>query len=332
MSQLHVGIVGAGLIARDHANALHREPACDSITFYDIQAESAASAAAACGARTAPSIDALVAACDVVWICTPPFARRDAIAAACAAGKPIFCEKPLGLTAAELDWVGRQVTDAGVPFFMGQSGRYSDFFVVLQRLVAAGAIGAVTHAWSTRLGYLSPEGQPAWRFDDQRGGGVLVELGVHELDFIRWVAGDFASVSAVTPPAILRPGQFQDSLQGVGRMRGGASASLSVSWSSPRYLWQRGVDGSEGSLFFDDSNCRQVQLLRPGREPELHPAGDWIDRDTRVNLSLRDQSRDILARLLDGRPPAVTLADGAAAVRAALAMRQAAAENRVVTL
>jgi UDP-N-acetylglucosamine 3-dehydrogenase len=328
MKQFHVGIVGAGLIAKDHARSLVRNPFVRAVSFFDVDAARAKEAAAMFASGRDSSIRELVARSDIVWVCTPPFGRREAIAEACRARKAIFCEKPLGISEADLRFVENAVKKAGVPFFMGQSGRYSEFFVKMKRLVAKGAIGKPTLVWSTRLGWLDPKRQPAWRFDDRLGGGTLIELGVHELDFIRWIGGDWRRVSAVA----LATGKFQHTVEGIGTLRTGAIARLTIGWANPRYLWQRGIEGETGSLLFDDSRVSEIQLHRPNRKPRLYPVGDWMDRRTKENLSLRDQDNGVLAALAKGRPPEVTLADGAAAVRAALAMRESARRGETVCL
>ena len=269
MNKFHVGIVGAGLIAKDHANSLKRNPLVRSLTFFDVDNRRAQGAAAHHGACVARSVRELVSCSDVVWICTPPFARKEAITEACRARKAIFCEKPLAVSEPDLHFVEKAVKKARVPFFMGQSGRYSDFFQKMKDLVDHDAIGEPTMVWSTRLGYLDPKKQPAWRFDDMLGGGVLIELGVHELDFIRWIGGEWESVSAVASSRILNPGKFQDTVQAIGTLRGGVLARLDIGWANPRYLWQRGVEGAQGSLFFDDSRAREVQLFRPGKKPTI---------------------------------------------------------------
>ena len=330
MRKFHVGIVGAGLIAKDHANSLTRSPLVRSVSFFDTDGARAQEAARQFRTRGAETIRQLVSENDLIWICTPPFGRRDAITEACRAGKAIFCEKPLGISEADLRFVERAVHKARVPFFMGQSGRYSSFFRKMKELVAGGAIGRLTQVWSTRLGYLDPKRQPAWRFDDKLGGGVLIELGVHELDYIRWIAGDWARVSAVASSRILRPGRFQEAVEGIGELRGGAMARLTISWANPRYLWQRGVEGETGSIFFDDCRVREVHLLRPGKKPVIHRTGDWKDHRTNENLSFKEQTAAVLHALARGKKPEVTLEDGAAAVRAAVAMRESAKTGRVV--
>ena len=332
MKRFRIGVVGAGLIARDHALSLRRMPEVEALSFFDAAPERAAQLAAEFGGRVASDLDELVAGCDVVWICTPPFARRAAIEAACAAGRAIFCEKPLALSAADAAWIQHTVRAAGVPFFMGQSNRFLAVFRQMKALLDAGEIGTPTSIWSTRLGWLDAAASPAWRLDDAKGGGVLVELGIHEIDFIRWLSGDWQSVYARGASAVIAPGRFLEAASGIGTLQNGLTARLDVSWASPRYLWQRGVEGTTGSLFFDDRRITQIELNRFGKEPQLFPVGNWQDEQTGENLSLREQAHTVLRTLAENGAPPVTLEDGLAALQVALAIRKSVQSGAVIPL
>lgn len=333
MKKYRIGIVGAGLIARDHALSLNRMPSVERLNFFDQDNSRARQLAERFDGKVAGSLPELVAESDIVWICTPPFGRREAIVEACRARRAIFCEKPFALNNKDAIFFAATVRKAGVPFFMGQSGRYSSFFVKIKELVTQGVVGEPTQVWSTRLGWIDKNVQPAWRFDDELSGGTVIELGVHEIDFIRWVGGDWQSVYARGSAATLVPGgNYQDTVAAVGTLENNVIARLTLSWASPRYLWQRGVEGTEGSLFFDDSRVREVVLHRPGKKPEIFKTGDWQNKRTGENLSLRDQAHAVLQALASNERPPVTMEDGAAAARAAMAIRESVRTGRVMTI
>jgi len=331
-SNFRIGIVGAGFIARDHALSLSLLPSVSELIFFDAQPERAAQLAQEFGGSTASSGNELANNCDIVWICTPPFARRDAIAAATCAGKPIFCEKPLALNAEELDFVRQNLQTSDAPFFMGQSSRYLAASQKIKALADDGAIGKLTEIWSSRLGWLDSKVAPPWRLEDERGGGVVIELGIHEIDFVNWIGGAWQSLYARAASQIVAPGKFQEAASVLGTLENGATARLDLSWASPRYLWQRGVEGTSGSLFFDDSDVRHVQLHRPDKEVEIFTVENWQDEATGENISLREQAKDVLETLKNGDAPPVSLRDGEAALQVALAMQESAQSNKIVPL
>jgi predicted dehydrogenase len=330
MTKFRIGIVGAGLIAREHCLSLSRLPQVEKLLFFDADSSRAAKLASEFNGTSTPSLRELTQQSDIVWICTPPFARREALEVACEMQRPIFCEKPLAIARNELLWMQRLISDANVPFFMGQSNRYGAYFQKMHELAQGGEVGEITSIWSARQGYLDIASTPPWRMDDSKSGGTVVELGIHEIDFARWVGGEWHSVYARGSSQTLVPGQFQDTVAAIGALQSGATMRLDLSWANPRYLWQRGVEGTEGSLFFDDSRIWQIELHRPQHEPEIFQVGDWQDKTTGENLSLRKQAKAVLQALADGRTPPVSLQDGAAAAEIALAIRYSIQSGTVV--
>jgi predicted dehydrogenase len=332
MKSFRIGLIGAGIIAREHALSLVRNKRVASLGIYDADPKRAARFSLDFRAMTARSTDELIDRSDIVWVCSPPSYHVDAIRRACSAGKAIFCEKPLALTLADARAIRDAVKRAKVPFFMGHSNRFNVAFIRMKEIADRGDLGDLTAIWSQRTGYLDRKVHPAWRFDDKLSGGVIVELGIHELDFSRWVGGDWKQVYATGSDATLNPGKFQDTATATGPFRRAGAARVHVSWSQPRYLWQRGIDGTRGSLFWDDSDYNHVHLLRAGRKPKLYPLGltFWKDKETGENFSLRDQAHAVLAALEAGKPAPVTLGDGLEAIKLALAIRDSIRTAKIV--
>ena len=332
MARTHVGLIGAGTIARDHAKCLRLNRNVGRLSVFDVDRARAAGLAKDFDAEARSSQADLIDVCGIVWVCTPPALHRSAVAAAVKAGKPVFCEKPLAHTLADARAIARLAAKADVPCFMGQSGRYNKVFDRIRSLAADGTIGKPTLVWSARTGYLDAKQHPAWRLDDESSGGVIVELGVHEIDFIRWVGGDWRTVAATASAKTLRPGRYHDTFSAVGRLSSGANAQMVVSFAHPRYLWQRGVLGTEGELLFDDSRFPEILLSRPGRKPRVIKSDDWVHPDTGENMAFRDQAAAVLKALARGGRPPVSFAEGLAAVEVAIAARQSAKTGRTVNL
>lgn len=328
-AKIVIGIVGAGRIAQDHAKSLLLTRQVRQLLFFDIDPSHAVALATQCGGTAAGSLSELCRESDLVWICSPQFTHLAAVAEACRAGKPVFCEKPLAHTEEDLTRLAAAVQRAGVPFFMGQSGRFTTVFRKMKDMVTTGAVGEPVKVWSIRQGYVHPSRRAPWCFDDRLSGGAIVELGVHEIDFARWVGGDFVQVSALASSRTLVPGKCQDTVAGLGRLRSGVIVLIDVSWANAAGRWQRGVVGTEGSLFFDDSRFPEIQYCRPGRKPAIVISRNWIHAPTGENEAFRSQARAVLCALRHGTPPPVTLMDGIQAVRTALAMRRAAKSGRV---
>ncbi|MFF4508179.1 Gfo/Idh/MocA family protein [Streptomyces sp. NPDC001401] len=136
-----------------------------------------------------------------VSITAPNFLHREIGVAMAQAGKHIWIEKPVGLSAADARAVADTVATAGVQGAVGFNYRNAPAVEAARELIASGAIGTVTHV---RIRLFSdyaahPEGALTWRYEKERGGsGVLGDLASHGADLARHLLGDIASLTADT--------------------------------------------------------------------------------------------------------------------------------------
>ncbi|WP_328408579.1 Gfo/Idh/MocA family oxidoreductase [Streptomyces violaceus] len=136
-----------------------------------------------------------------VSITAPNFLHREIGVAMAEAGKHIWIEKPVGLTAEDAGAVADAVTKAGVQGTVGFNYRNAPAVEAARELIASGEIGTVTHV---RIRLFSdyaahPEGALTWRYERERGGsGVLGDLASHGTDLARHLLGDITSLTADT--------------------------------------------------------------------------------------------------------------------------------------
>ncbi|MCD9877867.1 Gfo/Idh/MocA family protein [Streptomyces guryensis] len=136
-----------------------------------------------------------------VSITAPNFLHREIGVAMAEAGKHIWIEKPVGLSAADARAVADAVATAGVQGAVGFNYRNAPAVEAARELIASGAIGTVTHV-RVRLfsDYAAhPEGALTWRYEKERGGsGVLGDLASHGVDLARYLLGDIEALAADT--------------------------------------------------------------------------------------------------------------------------------------
>ena len=136
-----------------------------------------------------------------VSITAPNFLHREIGVAMAEAGKHIWIEKPVGLSAADARAVADAVAAAGVQGAVGFNYRNAPAVEAARELIASGAIGTVTHV-RVRLfsDYAAhPEGALTWRYEKERGGsGVLGDLASHGADLARYLLGDIEALTADT--------------------------------------------------------------------------------------------------------------------------------------
>ncbi|MEV8550007.1 Gfo/Idh/MocA family oxidoreductase [Streptomyces glaucescens] len=159
-----------------------------------------------------------------VSITAPNFLHREIGVAMAEAGKHIWIEKPVGLTAGDARAVADAVAAAGVRGTVGFNYRNAPAVETARSLIAEGAVGTPTHV---RIRLFSdyaahPEGALTWRYERQRGGsGVLGDLASHGVDLARYLLGEIASVTADTAVFVPERPRPAGATAGHGRAPGG---------------------------------------------------------------------------------------------------------------
>ncbi|MFJ5209894.1 MULTISPECIES: Gfo/Idh/MocA family protein [Streptomyces] len=209
---LGVAVVGFGWMGRVHTQAYARLPhhypdlplRPELVTVAEEVPGRAEEAAARFGFATATRDWREVAAdprIKAVSVTAPNFLHREIGVAMAEAGKHLWIEKPVGLTAADARAVADAAARAGVHSAVGFNYRNAPAVEAARDLVAAGEIGTVTHV---RIRLFSdyaahPQGALTWRYERERGGsGVLGDLASHGADLARFLLGDIAALTADT--------------------------------------------------------------------------------------------------------------------------------------
>ncbi|MET9682402.1 Gfo/Idh/MocA family protein [Streptomyces coeruleorubidus] len=209
---LGVAVVGFGWMGRVHTQAYARVrhhypqlPLVPELVTVAEEVPGRAEEAAAQFGFASTARDWREVAADprvqAVSITAPNFLHREIGVAMAEAGKHIWIEKPVGLTAEDARAVADAVAEAGVQGAVGFNYRNAPAVEAARELIASGEIGTVTHV---RIRLFSdyaahPEGALTWRYERERGGsGVLGDLASHGTDLARHLLGDIASLTADT--------------------------------------------------------------------------------------------------------------------------------------
>lgn len=198
-----LGLVGAGRMGQTHLRALR---ACDDVDIVAVVEPVASLRDAAVDAygidgyaSFAEMIDA--ATLDGVLIVTPSDSHVEMIAMAAAAGLPILCEKPCGVTADDARRAQSLVADAGVALQVGYWRRFVPELQILRQRIADREFGDVLS-----VSCLQWDGEPPSAAFRARSGGIFVDMGVHEFDQARWLIGsDFTDLEGMASPVITDP-------------------------------------------------------------------------------------------------------------------------------
>jgi len=197
---MRVGFLGAGLIATFHSKMIRRSGVqVERAGVYDPDEGRAARFAAASGSVVCASEEEVLDGCDAVYVCSWTSEHPRLVAAAVERGLAVFCEKPLATTLAGAEAMAAVVAGSGVTNQVGLILRRSPAFVWARRLVEAPEAGRVMAVLIRDDQYLPVQGMygSTWRADRAKAGaGTLLEHSIHDLDMLRFLAGDITSVSA----------------------------------------------------------------------------------------------------------------------------------------
>ncbi|MDX2111938.1 MAG: Gfo/Idh/MocA family oxidoreductase [Verrucomicrobiota bacterium] len=198
---LQIAIIGCGVIGPVHAESFLRNPGVSLRWACDVQADRAARLAEKYNvARQTTSIDEVLAdpEVDAVAICTDHYTHAALVASALDAGKHVLCEKPLGISKADLQVIGDAVArNPGVYFGGVLQHRFDPLYRCMKTWVAAGYLGKpVTAALQVQC-FRSPDyyKMDKWRGTwAQEGGSVLINQAIHFVDSIQWIMGGASAV------------------------------------------------------------------------------------------------------------------------------------------
>ena len=216
MKKLGIAIIGYGGVARVHGMAYRSIPfhygfPADLVKIIGVAGSNPTSAEAAarelgCDFWTTDYHTLLDREdVDIVDICVPNALHEEIIVAAAAAGKHIFCEKPLALNVEQSRRIVEAVEKAGVKNQLNFNFRFYPAITRARQMIDEGFLGRVYSFRSCfyRSSYIDPNKPLSWRLSkDVAGGGASFDLGSHILDLVYFLLGDYSSVLATVDTLI----------------------------------------------------------------------------------------------------------------------------------
>lgn len=207
--QVRIGFIGAGGMARAHADALKDVSHAHIVGVTDTSPEAAAAFSAShAGANVYESPEELAGSPDIdcVFILLPPFAHGNAERAAIAHKKPFFIEKPVGLDKGLLKELSQEVDASGLMTCAGYMNRYRRSVNTAKEMLAGDPAHLAYGAWfgGSRSG-LAASGIGSWWLAKEKSGGQFHEQVTHTVDLARYLLGDAKQVSAFAANGFNQP-------------------------------------------------------------------------------------------------------------------------------
>jgi myo-inositol 2-dehydrogenase/D-chiro-inositol 1-dehydrogenase len=203
--RVRIAMVGVGHIGAQHATAVAQSELLELVAVVDPRPEAIAAIPGPAVTRL-DSVDALIAhgGVDAVIVAVPSAHHVQVTSKLIDAGLPVLCEKPAGLNSAQVRQIQDHAATAGVHVQVGYWRRFVPELIELHERIRRGEFGALAMLVAVQW-----DGEPrsaAFR-DPRSGGGILVDMGVHEFDMLRWLTGQeieavtgFASATTYTDP------------------------------------------------------------------------------------------------------------------------------------
>jgi predicted dehydrogenase len=341
------GIIGTGVIAAMHADAIATLPGARLVAVTDVAAGAAAAFAAARGCAAEPDLDALLARADidVVCVCVPSGLHAEVGTRAAKAGKHLVVEKPIDVSLAAADRLIEAVRAADVALTVISQHRFDPGMIELKRLLGTGALGRLvlgeaSTKWYRRQAYYD---SAAWRGTWAMDGGSLMNQGIHYVDLLRWCMGPVAEVTAVCATQAHQI-EVEDTALAIVRFASGAVGTiLSSTAAFPGFPQRLEVTGTDGTVIVEDGQIVRRALSDGGSvaggggaadDDAAGDAGPGAAADpAAVDVAAHAaQLADLLAAIDEGLEPAVGGQAGRDALEIVCAVYESARTGRTVRL
>lgn len=332
-SPLRIALLGAGRIGQVHARTIvQRVPSARLVAIADPMPDAAANLAARFGVSTV-STDCLAhindADIDAVMICTPTDTHAAYIKAAAAAGKHIFCEKPIALDLAETDNALAAVSAAGVTLQIGFNRRFDANFVRMHQAVADGTIGTpkIIHI-------ISRDPAPPPISYIKVSGGIFLDMTIHDWDIARFLMGSdieevYVQGAVTVDPAIGAAGDI-DTHVTLLRFANGAIGTIDNCRQAVYGYDQRAeIFGSAGSIETANNYPNNTTLSTATAVSRDLPLNFFMERYAEAYAA---EIESFVHSVSTGMPAAVTGYDARKALIAGLAAWRSYRERRPVRL
>ena len=327
---MRFGMVGCGRIGIVHARSLSNTADAQLCAVADASAQAAEALATQYGAEIRSVEDTLTGAdIDAVIIATPTTLHYDQIHMAAAAGKPIFCEKPIDLSSERAAACAKAVAEAGVPFLTGFNRRFDPDFALVEARLRAGAIGNVELVLITSR---DPAPPPISYIESS--GGLFRDMMIHDFDMARFLLAEepvelFATGSCLVDPAIGQAGDVDTAAVTLRTASGKICQINNSRRASYGYDQRIEIHGSDGLLRAEN---HRENLVEQAGESGFERAPNRHFFLERYEAAFLNEMAAFIEAVRSGMPPSPSIDDGVAAQRLADAAAASLKSGKPVSL
>ena len=270
---------------------------------------------------------------DAVVVVAPTDLHKQIVIDCAAAGKHIFCEKPMAMTVEECDEMIEACDKAEVKLQIGFMRRFDASFREAKRLVDSGAIGELVQIHSNTRGPSKPR---PWMYDIKMSNGILAEVNSHDIDAVRWMAGsDIESVYAVAgnfrnPEAKEQYPDYYDSVLMNGTLKSGVHFCIDgAAYVQYGYDPKMEIIGTKGKINVGRSDKEFVHCTTVENGTNTPFINSWMTLFIDAYLA---EDTSFVNAVLNDTPVEVSGVDGRMAVATVEAGNCSITEKKIVTV
>lgn len=341
------GIVGCGMIANFHAQAIEHIRGARIAACTDNIPASAARFAAANHCTAYASVKEMLAdpAVDIVTICTPSGAHKDPAVAAASAGKHVIVEKPLEITLKRCDAIINACRKNNVLLATIFPSRFSDANIAVKEAISNGRFGKLTLGdayvkwWRTQQYYDSGGWRGTWALD---GGGAYMNQAIHNVDLLYWFMGEVTEVCGMTATLAHERIEVEDVGVASVQFASGALGTIEATTSAfPGLLKKIEIHGTQGSAIVEQDDILLWNFEKPiARDAAIRKkfaqkvggGGGASDPSAISYVGHLKQIKDFVTAIEAGRKPLVDGEEGRKSVEIILAIYKSAWTGKRVSL
>ncbi|MDO8683669.1 MAG: Gfo/Idh/MocA family oxidoreductase [Armatimonadota bacterium] len=312
-----VAVVGAGGMGNVHCAAYTDMPNVELVAVMDIRTEAAEATSKLHGCKPFTDFDEMLSAVnpDVIDVCTPTPWHKEYVLRAADAKKHIVTEKPMARTVEDCYEMMEAAKRAGVKFMVAHVLRFFPEFATAKAQIDAGAVGKPAVVRTSRGGGY-PFGSNDWFGNFEWSGGAVLDLIIHDFDWLRWTFGEVERIYA--KGLIERNLKHMDHALVTLRFKSGVIAHVEGTWLNPTgFVVTFEVVGDGGMLQF--SNQTAVPLVVARTKTEEKEAGVPIPESPTMQNPYFQELQHFIDCVENGAKPCITPEDGMRAVEISLA-------------
>ena len=326
---MKAAIIGAGFMGNIHGESLEQVPQIQLKWVCDRHKGRGQSLAKKCGAEYTSRPEDFISdpETEVVIHALPTQYRLEYVRKYLNAGKHVLCEKPLALRESEADEISKLAQKSKTVFMTGQVVRFFPEYARARDMIRSERIGKPGIVRISRVGGppKSFDVKDNWYLDYARSGGCLLDLAIHDLDWLLWT---FGPVKRGFAQNLASSGRPVDYALGILKFKSGVLGHVEAGWAeSPGYFHTSFEISGTGGLLEYDMNDSATLSYSPTSSEKKSSGGTVVPATPYEESPYVRQLRHFVECIENGKKPLAGVREGWKAVHLALKLKESSEKN-----